>query len=135
MFPTETKVPCMSFMHVKYIIKVSFTGSVYALSFTCRRSTRCSTRSFSFLRLTLYFEFLQGQNCKAKKIHQDCFLIFGLIFRALVRFKMLLLQGGEVVNEGTGLSANVEGSSQHSQLPREPGRESCQCNEQIWLKC
>lgn len=45
--------------------------------------------------------------------------------RALVRvatfkesgFKMLL-QGGEVLNEGKGLFANAEGSSQHSQVPR-----------------
>ncbi|XP_078178150.1 shrunken seed protein (SSE1) isoform X2 [Carex rostrata] len=32
-------------------------------------------------------------------------------------FKMLL-QGGEVLNEGKGLFANAEGSSQHSQVPR-----------------
>ncbi|KAJ4788341.1 Peroxisomal membrane protein PEX16 [Rhynchospora pubera] len=32
-------------------------------------------------------------------------------------FKMLL-QGGEVVNDGTGLTASAEGSSQDSQLPR-----------------
>jgi hypothetical protein len=30
----------------------------------------------------------------------------------------MLLQGGEAVNEGTGLSASAEGPSQNSQLPR-----------------
>jgi hypothetical protein len=52
-----------------------------------------------------------------------CFFMWDT--RALVRlatfkesgFKMLL-QGGEVVNEGMGLSAHAEGSSQNSQLPR-----------------